>query len=457
MKQFFSNYSFATLILVPINLMIIIFIFVYASIHKYSVNIVHQNILEYSAKQTINQLIPPIEKHIDDYNSLMIYLRKIIQSDSGVFYIGLTTQEKSYAHVSASIDFFREDPFYFQETLPNYPEIKLEIIINAKPMRSFLENSKKMKFFGIALSLSILIINTFLILFLVSPLRKLANSLHEKTKFLNHSLSQPPINEILSISNSFKALSSSQKKQKQSLEKLNLHLEKIIEAKTSSLKAEIEEKTEAKLKLELTNEEKTILLKEVHHRVKNNLAIIVGLIRMQSRQTTDLKTKSMFKDLQNRVKTMELIHTNLYASTQFSKIDMKDYLASLVGHLGSTFSKDGEEVTFSVHCDDIMMSVDKAIVCGQITNELVTNAFKHAFKDSSEGHVWIQISNLGDNYELLVEDNGTFVAQENDSSNIPEKFSLGLSLVHELTRYQLKGTVDIVNQGGLKYRIVFKK
>lgn len=456
-QRFSKNYSLTTLLLTLLGLVTIVSIFLYIQIHNHYTKTTHQELLEHYAKQTSSLLIPNIQEHINDKKSLNIYLHQIIQSNSGIFHIGLTTQGRHYAHASASKATFKGEPFYFKEILPKYPKINLEVIINAKKIDSYIEKSNQLKIFNIALALSTLFISFLLIVVVLAPLKKLSLYLYNKTKTLNESQARLIPNETLSIVHSFKAISSSQREQKRSLKKLNQHLGEIIDAKTSSLKAEIEEKTKAKQELELSNEEKTVLLKEIHHRVKNNLAIIVGLIRMQSRRIDDPKTKSMFSDLQNRIKTMELIHTNLYASTQFNKITMKKYLASLVEHLSNTFAKEDEVIMFSVHCDEISMDIDKAITCGQIANELVTNAFKHAFKDKSGGHIWIQINDLGEHYELLVEDNGSPKRDNNLKDSIPKKFSLGLSLVHELVKYQLKGTVEVVNRGGLKYRIIFKK
>jgi two-component sensor histidine kinase len=218
------------------------------------------------------------------------------------------------------------------------------------------------------------------------------------------------------------------------------------------LKEEIKERQVAENQLEHSIGEKTILLKEVHHRVKNNLAVITGLIRMQSRRIDDPTIKSMFTDLQNRVKTMELIHTNLYASKDFNKIDMSHYLDSLAKNLGQSFSKKQGDVSFNIDCEELFLNIDQAITCGQIVNELVTNAFKHAFKGQTDGKITITMEEDDDLCTLVVKDNGRGTKKAD-----PEKFSLGLSLVHELTRYQLKGNVNITEENGLKYQISFKK
>jgi two-component sensor histidine kinase len=173
---------------------------------------------------------------------------------------------------------------------------------------------------------------------------------------------------------------------------------------------------------------------------------------MQSRRISDQGTKSMFVDLQNRIKTMELIHTNLYTTAQFNKIMMKEYLSLLVKHLSNSFASN-ETVMFSIQCEEVSMDIDQAITCGQIINELVTNAYKHAFKDMDDGHIWIRIIDSGEHFELQIEDNGNGGGNELTA----KQFSLGLSLVHELTRYQLKGTVKVSSKKGLKYQIVFRK
>lgn len=453
MRRFFSLFSLKTLIIVPTFFLIFIGAIVYYWLHLQYQQALYTKLQTQSANQAIRHLVPGIQERIYDNESLKLFLYQVIQNNPEIFYIGLSTQGKNYLHVSAPEAKFENEPFHIKHPLKLYPHIQIEAIINMDTESNLSKIVQPLPWYGFAMGFIIVILSISWTLFILKPIKRLIKNLETHTGVHKDSKPYKQSNELLEMAKYIRGLVSSNRIQKRRQERLNVHLEELVHAKTSSLKAEIEENTKAKKRLEVSNEEKTILLKEVHHRVKNNLAIIVGLIRMQSRRISDPNTKSMFMDLQNRIKTMELIHTNLYTTAQFNKIMMKEYLSLLVKHLSSSFTKDNESVMFSILCEDVSMDIDQAITCGQIINELVTNAFKHAFKGVDDGHIWIKLVEIGDHFELLVEDNGN----GGDSELSPKHFSLGLSLVHELTRYQLKGTVNVSNEKGLKYTIVFRK
>jgi two-component sensor histidine kinase len=451
MRQIFSKYSIKFLITVPIIILLLVGLSTFFWLNNHYQKRVLELFQTQNANLIASYLIPSVEERIHDSKALKLFLQEVINNNPEIFYVGLLNQNRYYAHASSNSTSFNEDAIHIKQPLTQYPHIFLEILLNPNLTQAMAQTIYPLPWHGIGIGVGIVIIALIWTLFILNPLDRLSKRLSLHTDNFKNNQNRSKKNELLLIAQSVRTLTSSNRVQKHRLKRLNSHLEELIHAKTSSLKAEIEENMRAKKRLEISNEEKTILLKEVHHRVKNNLAIIVGLIRMQSRRIDDKKTKSMFMDLQNRIKTMELIHTSLYTTAQFNKIMMKEYLSLLVKHLSHSFEKD-ELVMFSIQCEDISMEIDQAITCGQIINELVTNAYKHAFKGLDSGHIWIRIIDLGEHFELQVEDNGS-----GGSEPSPQSFSLGLSLVHELTRYQLKGTLKVENKEGLKYKIVFRK
>jgi PAS domain S-box-containing protein len=200
-------------------------------------------------------------------------------------------------------------------------------------------------------------------------------------------------------------------------------------------------------------QEKQLLLKEIHHRVKNNLQVIISLLNLQSRYVTDPAIMSVITESQHRVKAMALVHEQLYQTRRFAGIHFKNYTQSLTGNLMSTFKTPLQKVEMVIDMDDdIWINIDSAIPLGLIISELVSNSLKYAFPDSRNG--WIEISLKTENgrYILTVRDNGI---------GLPEKFSweetrsLGLRLVRMLTR-QILGTITRIPGEGTGFRIEFE-
>jgi PAS domain S-box-containing protein len=196
--------------------------------------------------------------------------------------------------------------------------------------------------------------------------------------------------------------------------------------------------------------EKEVLLKEIHHRVKNNLQVISSLLNLQIGSLKDARDIEVFKESQNRVKSMALIHERLYQSGNLARIDFKEYLSSLVGHLSRSYPIG--EVSFEEDVDELMLEIDTAIPCGLIVNELVSNALKHAFVGRSGGKVQVTLHALENQHcRLTVNDNGVGFPpgiEYRDAS------TLGLQLVNVLTG-QLNGSLDITVANGTTFVITF--
>lgn len=223
------------------------------------------------------------------------------------------------------------------------------------------------------------------------------------------------------------------------------------------MKRELEEKElkrrEAEEGLKKSLAEKEILLKEVHHRVKNNMQIISSILKMQQRQVDDPKLKEVLEESQNRIRSMALVHENLYRTENLAKILFSNYVKSMASNLSHTFSEVQNNVRFEFDVIDVYMPLDTGIPCGLIINELLSNSFKYAFPNKNNGIIRIQLKNVGsNNYELIVSDNGIGI---NGSFDIEKTKSLGMRIVTKLVQ-QIEGTLDYDFSNGTKFTINFK-
>jgi PAS domain S-box-containing protein len=213
---------------------------------------------------------------------------------------------------------------------------------------------------------------------------------------------------------------------------------------------DITDKIEQSNRLKDSLEEKEALLGEVHHRVKNNLALVMGLIEMQNSRTDNEFLHQQLTEIQNRISAMSLIHEKLYRSANFSKIDMQEYLHDFVRFLGSFFDKK-QLVKQYFDVDPILSSTKRAIPIALIVNELVTNSYKYAFSESGKGDIIISMKREGDFIVLSVSDSGPGIPESKD---LTKSNSLGMKLLAIFTK-QIKGTYTINSNNGLKISIKF--
>jgi PAS domain S-box-containing protein len=217
---------------------------------------------------------------------------------------------------------------------------------------------------------------------------------------------------------------------------------------------EISERTLAETRVREALKEKEVLLKEIHHRVKNNLQVISSLLSLQSAQIKDPVTVQLFRDSQNRVRSMALIHEKLYQSHDLARIDFKGYVQSLSSYLVRSFAAEARGITFRLDVDPIELGIDQAIPCGLIINELVSNSLKYAFPNDRKGEVSISFrKEKGNQFCLEVGDNGVGFPAHIDFQNTA---SLGLQLVNSLVK-QLDGTVELRRSGGTEFHIWFSE
>ncbi len=217
---------------------------------------------------------------------------------------------------------------------------------------------------------------------------------------------------------------------------------------------DISDRIEAEQKIKASLEEKEVLLKEVHHRVKNNLQVVSSLLYLQSEKLVDDSGRSMLRESQNRVKSMALVHERLYQSEDLARINFADYIRNLGAHLFHSYGLDPTKVKMNISVEDIHLSIETAIPCGLVINELVSNALKHAFPEEGEGEISLSLIRDEDNQlTLSISDDGIGIPEEVD---IKETDSMGLHLVNTLIR-QLDATLTIDRKEGTKYDITFEE
>jgi len=191
--------------------------------------------------------------------------------------------------------------------------------------------------------------------------------------------------------------------------------------------------------------EKTVLLKEVHHRVKNNLQIISSLLELQSDFIADEESRKFIRESRSRIASMALVHEKLYQSESVASINLGDYIESLTHYLFSTFVKDTERIGLTLDLEDVPLAIDEAIPCGLVVNELVSNAFKHAFPQDEQGEIAVRCRCEEDGMiTLTVSDNGVGLPPGFDMGSCE---SLGLQLVTMLVK-QLRGRMSLDSEKG---------
>ena len=220
------------------------------------------------------------------------------------------------------------------------------------------------------------------------------------------------------------------------------------------LRQEIGERTRAEDQIKASLKEKEVLLREIHHRVKNNLQIISSLLSMQARKAKDENVIMSLSDSGSRIHTMSLIHAQLYQSENLEQVEMGTAIRKLVSFLSQIYARDKKNITSVVTAEGIILSISQAIPCGLIINELVSNALKHAFKGMAEGSIEISMRELADDkIKLTVKDNGIGIPEELD---IYKTDTLGLKLIRTLAEDQLKGKMELIRNEGTEIYVEFK-
>lgn len=221
----------------------------------------------------------------------------------------------------------------------------------------------------------------------------------------------------------------------------------------SCLMFDISERKIIERKIRDSLKEKEVLLKEVHHRVKNNLQVISSILNLQSGFIDDEKTIQILKESQTRIKTMSYIHETLYQNSDFSAIDFTEYLETLIINLVQSYNTSLAELKIEKDLDKVELVLDNSIPCGLIVNELVTNAMKYAYLDHDAPVLSVKLKEKNNTIMLSIGDNGVGLPED---FKYEESDSLGIQLVYTLVE-QLQGNIEIIREKGTEFLITFEK
>jgi PAS domain S-box-containing protein len=212
---------------------------------------------------------------------------------------------------------------------------------------------------------------------------------------------------------------------------------------------DVTDRRRAEEKLLASLQEKETLIREIHHRVKNNLQIISGLLDMTRMRTPDSTTTGILTDMMMKIKTMAQIHTRLYESKQFDKINMGIQIRDQVHDMTSIYGRSGTEIQSEINVQDVYLPVDQAIPCALVVNEILSNAFKHAFRGRKQGNIRVSVTRADDAVRITVKDDGIGIPKDVD---IYRTTSLGLKLIRSLV-LQLSGSVNIESNQGTEVTV----
>jgi PAS domain S-box-containing protein len=214
---------------------------------------------------------------------------------------------------------------------------------------------------------------------------------------------------------------------------------------------EIAERVCVEQRMKDSIKEKETLLQEIHHRVKNNLQVISSLLNLQARTVEDPKTIEVLQESRNRLRSMALIHERLYRSDNLAQVDFGEYLRGLTSYLVRSYRAAVGAVALRLDVSDVSLTIERAVPCGLIVNELVSNALKYAFPDGRRGQITVSLHQVDASVYLAVADDGVGLPKDLEIDALD---SLGLQLVHMLTE-QLNGRIDLDRECGTKFAVVF--
>ncbi len=231
-------------------------------------------------------------------------------------------------------------------------------------------------------------------------------------------------------------------RQEMALQGVNVELETKVRERTANLEQSLRDKD--------------MLLKEIHHRVKNNMQVVISLLNLQCDELHDETASQALAECKSRIKSMMLVHEKLYQSDNVARIDCEDYIEQIISDIYSTFGVDRRKIGFDVEAPVKTLDLDTAVPCGLIINELVSNSLKHAFHNREhDGKITVRLAQRGpEEYELSVADNGAGLP---DDMDVRMQSSLGMRLVYGLVQNQLHGDIQVIRDQGTRYTIRFRK
>ena len=236
----------------------------------------------------------------------------------------------------------------------------------------------------------------------------------------------------------------------------NRRLVKKLEDKIVQLETEIERRSKAEMKLHKIIQEKEILLKELYHRTRNNMQVIISMLRLYSAKLLNERwNEEAMEDIISKIRTMALVHQKLYESQDLSHVNLREYFESILKMLKESYNDVLEKCEITLYLEDVKVLLDTALPLGFILNELLTNACKHAFSDEQKKMIHIKLQqNDMMQMVLCVEDNGIGLPE---NFNIQSDDNIGLILISSLVDSQLRGTIEHKSENGLKWKVTIDK
>lgn len=240
----------------------------------------------------------------------------------------------------------------------------------------------------------------------------------------------------------------------------NVSLEQTVEERTSELSRknhllakEVRDRTEAEQVTAVALKEKEILLQEVHHRTKNNLAVIMSIMSLQQSPSTSDEVRGVLTTLRHRISSMFLVHDHLYQSETLASINLGSYIKKLVTGLQESFSRAADDIVLDIRCHNLELSLEQSIPVGLVLNEIITNSFKHAVNPSEQlvQSIELQVNNQ-QTVIIDITDNGTGLAED---FNLKDSKSLGGRMIYMLIEDQLDGEIRVESSNGLHYHLEF--
>ena len=223
----------------------------------------------------------------------------------------------------------------------------------------------------------------------------------------------------------------------------------------SRVEKHLKDLQERAVEMKASLKEKEVLLKEIHHRVKNNMQVITSLLKLQAKQIKEKAYADMFQDSLDRVRSMALVHEKLYQSKDLTNVDFKEYIKSLVSFLFRFHEIDTNKIAPRIEVEDVSLSIETAIPCGLLINELVTNSMKYAFPGDRKGELRISLRAIGeDDLDLIVSDDGIGIPEGLDFRTTE---SFGMDLIRILGEDQLDGQIELNRTEGTKFHVRFKR
>ncbi len=277
---------------------------------------------------------------------------------------------------------------------------------------------------------------------------------------LSFRFSHPPRNELGLVMTTFNQMAEQLEKNNQQMLEVNEELEHRVRERTQALLVantllhqEVNERTQAEEQIRESLKEKEVLLREIHHRVKNNLQVVSSLLNLQSGMIKDEQVSQALLESRSRIFSMTLIHEKLYQTNNFSSIDMRDYLQSLVAAILRLLPSSSRQIAVTYAIDPIHLSMDLVVPCGLIVNELVMNAAKYAFPEGSAGNlnVEMRLNESRTAVQLRVADDGVGLPKD---FSIEQSKSLGMKLVNSLVN-QIEGSLQMISENGTVFLISF--